>query len=138
MDFLTGPFENANWLQAAVAAVSSFVIGFIWYHKAVFGKIWMADTGMTEEKARQGNMPLSFGLSFVVMLVTAVYLSQWAGAGAEMAIKMALQIGIFFVITFKATHYLFNQKSFRLWLIDSLYDLVVLAVMGLIIGVWKP
>ena len=48
-----------NFLAVLVAALSSFVVGFVWYNPKVFGTIWMNEVGMTEEKAKQGNMAKS-------------------------------------------------------------------------------
>ena len=42
-----------NFLAVLVAALSSFVVGFVWYNPKVFGTIWMNEIGMTEEKAKQ-------------------------------------------------------------------------------------
>ncbi|MGZ4038794.1 MAG: DUF1761 domain-containing protein, partial [Bacteroidia bacterium] len=41
------------------------VLGFIWYNPKVLGKAWMEASGMTEEKAKNANMALVFGLSFL-------------------------------------------------------------------------
>ena len=57
-----------NFLAVLVAALSSFVVGFVWYNPKIFGTIWMNETGMTEEKAKQGNMAKIFGLTFVLLL----------------------------------------------------------------------
>jgi len=54
-----------NFYAVLVAALSSFVVGFIWYNPKVFGTIWMKESGMTEEKAKNGNMAKIFGLTFV-------------------------------------------------------------------------
>ncbi len=60
-----------NFLAVLVAALSSFVVGFVWYNPKVFGTIWMNEIGMTEEKAGQGNMAKIFGLTFVFALMLA-------------------------------------------------------------------
>ena len=60
-----------NFLADLVAALSSFVVGFVWYNPKVFGTIWMNEIGMTEEKAKQGNMAKIFGLTFVFALMLA-------------------------------------------------------------------
>ena len=52
-----------NFYAILAAALSSFVVGFIWYNPKVFGTIWMNEIGMTEEKARQSNMLKVFGLT---------------------------------------------------------------------------
>jgi hypothetical protein len=60
-----------NFLAVLVAALSSFVVGFIWYNPKVFGTIWMKEIGMTEEKAKTGNMAKIFGLTFLYSLMLA-------------------------------------------------------------------
>jgi hypothetical protein len=47
-----------------VAALSTLVVGFIWYNPKVFGTIWMRESGMTEEKMKGSNMAFIFGMSF--------------------------------------------------------------------------
>ena len=47
-----------------LAALIPMVIGFLWYGP-IFGKAWMKETGMTEEKAKEGNMMVTMGLSYL-------------------------------------------------------------------------
>ena len=60
-----------NYLAILVAALSSFVVGFIWYNPKVFGTIWMNEIGMTDEKAKQSNMVKMFGFTFIFALLFA-------------------------------------------------------------------
>ena len=48
-----------------IAALIPLIEGFIWYNPKVMGTAWMKEAGMTEEKAKEANMPLMFGLSYV-------------------------------------------------------------------------
>ena len=61
-----------NFFAVLVAALSSFVVGFIWYNPKVFGTIWMNEIGMTDEKAKSGNMMKIFGLTFIYSLMLAM------------------------------------------------------------------
>jgi len=63
--------ELINFKAIFVAAFSSFIVGLIWYNPKVFGTIWMNETGMTEEKARQSSMLKVFGLTFVFSFMLA-------------------------------------------------------------------
>ncbi len=58
-----------NWYIPFVAALIPMVIGFIWYNPKVFGTAWMKASGMTEEKAKGANMPLIFGLTYLLSLL---------------------------------------------------------------------
>ncbi len=61
-----------NWLAILVAAVVPTFTGFIWYNPKVFGTAWMQAADMTEEKMKGANMPLIFGISFVLSVMLAV------------------------------------------------------------------
>ncbi len=63
--------ELINFKAIFVASFSSFIVGFIWYNPKVFGTIWMNETGMTEEKARQSSMLKVFGLTFILSFMLA-------------------------------------------------------------------
>jgi hypothetical protein len=63
--------ELINFKAIFVASFSSLIVGFIWYNPKVFGTIWMNETGMTEEKARQSSMLKVFGLTFVLSFMLA-------------------------------------------------------------------
>ena len=54
-----------NFLALLVAALSTLVVGFIWYNPKVFGTIWMKESGMTEEKMKGSNMAITFLVSFI-------------------------------------------------------------------------
>jgi len=64
-----------NFFAILIAALVPMVLGFIWYHPKVLGTVWMKASGMTEEKAKQGNMALKFGLSFLFSLMIAFILN---------------------------------------------------------------
>lgn len=61
-----------NWLAILVAAICPLIVGFVWYNPKVFGNAWMNATGMTSEKAREANMALVFGLTFIFSFLIAM------------------------------------------------------------------
>jgi Protein of unknown function (DUF1761) len=75
-----------NFLALLVAAISTLLVGFIWYNPKVFGTIWMKESGMTEEKMKGANMALIFGLSFlyaffISFLLQMVTIHQFGALG---------------------------------------------------------
>lgn len=65
-----------NFYAILAATFVSLVVGFIWYNPKVFGTIWMNETGMTEEKARQSNMLKVFGLTIFYSFLISLTLSS--------------------------------------------------------------
>lgn len=60
-----------NLLAILVAALSSFVVGFVWYNPKVFGTIWMKEAGLTQEQIEKGNLLKIFGLTFIYSFMLA-------------------------------------------------------------------
>ena len=52
-----------NYWAILASALSTFLIGGLWYSPAVFGKAWMHENGFTEEELKKGNMTKIFGLA---------------------------------------------------------------------------
>lgn len=48
-----------------VAGIIPLLVGAIWYHEKVFGKVWLSASGVSEEKAKSGNMLVIFGLTYL-------------------------------------------------------------------------
>lgn len=128
-----------NYWAILVAALSTFLIGGLWYSPLVFGKAWMKENGFTEESMKGGNMAKIFGLAFVLGLIAAVNLAMFMGPEnkPEMGALWGFLAGFGWVATFVGTHYLFERKSFKLFLINAGYSIVALTVMGIIIAAWK-
>ena len=52
-------------LTLLLSAFSSLIVGFIWYNPKVFGKIWLRESGISEEKIKGGNMLLTMLMAFI-------------------------------------------------------------------------
>lgn len=131
--------DALNIWAVLVSALSTFLIGGLWYSPALFGKAWMKENNFTEEDMKKGNMAKIFGLAFVLGLVSAVNLAMFLGEEADMSSGAfyGFLAGFGWVATFVGTHYLFERKSFKLFLINAGYSVVALTIMGLIIGAWR-
>lgn len=60
-----------NFLAVLVAAVVPMVLGFIWYNPKFLGTVWAREAEMTEAKMKSGNLPVIFGLSFLLSILLA-------------------------------------------------------------------
>jgi hypothetical protein len=131
--------EGLNIWAVLVAALSTFLIGGLWYSPAVFGKAWMRENGFTEESLKGSNMVKIFGLTFFLALIAAINLAMFLGPEdkPEMGALWGFAAGFGWVATFIGTHYLFERKSFTLFLINAGYSIIALTVMGVILTAWK-
>jgi hypothetical protein len=124
-----------NYWAVLLASLSTFLLGGIWYSPAVFGKAWMRENGFTEEGMKNSNMVKIFGLALVLALISAVNLAMFLGpeTNVVMGAVWGFAAGFGWVATFVGTHYLFERKSFTLFLINAGYSVVALTIMGVII-----
>ena len=127
-----------NLLAVLVAALSNFVLGSLWYSSLLFQKPWMRESGMTEEKARKGNMAMIFGTSFVLTLIMAFNLAAFLGPDSTLAWGAAAGAlaGVGWVAASTAISYLYEQRSLVLFLINGGYQAVTFIIMGAILGAW--
>lgn len=128
---------DISWIAMLVAAIAGFMVGGLWYGP-LFGKPWMAETGITEEEARKSNMPKLFGTVFVLNLFAAFILGHvlatYGNPGLATSVMIGGGIGLGFVATSIGVNYLFSRNSMRLFLIDAGYWTVIYSVMGAIFG----
>lgn len=128
-----------NFAAIFVAALLSFALGGLWYSPLLFAKAWMNEAGLSEQKTRDAPMGRIFGLAGLASLVMAFNLAAFIGpkaslgfglfAGAAAAIGwVAMSLGVI---------YLFEQRSLKLWLINSGYQMLAYTLMGGVLGVWK-
>lgn len=78
---------EVNFLALLVAALSTLVVGFIWYNPKVFGTAWMNAAGLTEEKLKGGNMAVTYGLCvlfafFMAFILQFLVIHQWGAFAA--------------------------------------------------------
>lgn len=127
-----------NFLAVAVAAVSSFLIGGLWYSPALFGNVWQREAGDTRPK-NAGHPVRVFGLSLAFALVAAVaYASLMpAATSAAHAAGQGLLVGAAIVGASFGINYQFAGRSAKLLFIDGGYHAAQFCIYGLIIGLWR-
>lgn len=128
--------QSVNWIAVLVAALSTFLIGGIWY--AVFEKGWMDANKFTKEDLHRRKMSLVFGLSFVLSFIMALNLALFIGQGnLTFGIIAGFLAGFGWVAMGIAIISLFENRSFTYILINGGYIVVSFTLMGAILGAWK-
>jgi uncharacterized protein DUF1761 len=129
---------EVNYLAVLAAAVATFALGGLWYSPALFGKAWQREAGVTEEKMKSANMPLIFGLTFVLALIAAWVFALFLGPRPPMALGLGagFSAGLCWVAASLGINYLFERKSLKLWLINGGYHTLQFTIIGLILALW--
>ncbi|MBI2666537.1 DUF1761 domain-containing protein [Candidatus Woesearchaeota archaeon] len=134
-----------NYLAVLVAAVASYALGALWYSPVLFEKLWMQLSGLSETKLKEmkekTDMKKSYAFGFVGTLVSAVVLAyliemaQWTSALQGVLLGVLVWLG--FVVTVELGSVLWENKSWKLFLLQTGHNLVSLVVMGLVLGLWR-
>ena len=138
--------HSLNWLAILVGAISTMILGFLWYSPLLFAKAWTREMGYDlNDKAKMDEMRKSAGPayagSFVASLLSAFTLALILhGMRAEslhFGMMVSLHIWIGFVATVQFTGALFAKQSMKLFAINTSYQLVCYLVTGAILVLWK-
>ena len=139
-------FHHLNWLAIFVAAISTMVVGFLWYSPLLFARPWMREMGYDpNDKAKTQEMQKSAGPayagSFVASLISAFTVALFFHAlrvdSRHTGFMASFHIWLGFVATVQFTGALFTKQSMKLFAINTGYQLVCYLVMGVILSLWQ-
>ncbi len=133
-----------NWLAMALAAASSLLIGFIWYHPKVFGTAWMTSIGRTREETEKNfNMLTMFGGSFLLALLATIPLGYMVSHPDENLSPFvhgfyhgAMYTGVMLALPVIGVNAIYEQRGWKYILINAGYWIVTLGVMAGIMAVF--
>ena len=137
------PPVDINYWAILVSAVSSFILGLLWYSPLLFGKPWMKMMGFTQqhmEEAKKKGMARLYIGNFVTTLIMVYILSHFVDYAQAKTITDGLQLGLWVWLGFIATllfgSILWEGKPFKLFLINAGYRLVELLIVASILSAW--
>jgi hypothetical protein len=130
-----------------LAAVSTMVVGSLWYGKVGFGNVWMKLSGSKPDPDfNSKKATILYGGAFLLSLITAYILAHFAylahdfyGNGwVQDSVTTAILAWLGFTAARIAMHDQFEQRRKKLTVLNATHELVTLVVMGLIIGLLHP
>jgi len=140
------PSVNINLVALAAAVVFNMLLGYIWYSKPVFGKMWQKLVGLSDKDMDGADKVTPMVAMLILAIVEIFVLNHFVAYSAyfypgysdvSVGLLTGLWIWVGFVFPVMASNYMFAQRRKKLVLIDSGYQLVVLLVAGVILSVWK-
>lgn len=137
-----------NYGAVVLAAISSMVVGSIWYLPQVFGTAWMKMTGvkMDRNAPTGGKVVWVYSSIFAASVLTAYVLAHityianqyFANSYLQDALATALWLWAGFTGARFFVHDTFEGRRKKLTVINSLHELVTVLVMAVIIGLLQP
>jgi hypothetical protein len=120
------------------AAVATFFIGGLWYSPVLFARVWQREAGISDERLRNGNQGLIFGLAFGLSVVAAFVFAMFLGPrpGLAFATGAGFAAGLAWVAASLGIIYLFERRSLKLFLINGGYVTAAFTAIGAILGLW--
>ena len=135
-----------NLLAVLVVIIANMVLGSLWYGP-LFGKPWMRLMGlkaadvkkMKSEQGKAAGRKAMIGM-IVVSVIWALVLAwilELAGApDAKAGALWGALLWLGLVATNSFNSVLFENKPFKLWLLNNGYNLLSLVIAGAILGAW--
>lgn len=136
-------FSHLNWWAVLVASIAYFILGAIWYSRALFGSKWAQliklDLNNPDLKKGMGNMmAATFVLIFVVCFGLALLIHMINfGDNFLYGIKLGLLTGIAFATTAISINYVYERKHSNLYLINGGYHVVGHVIAAVILVLWR-
>jgi hypothetical protein len=139
-------FMGINWAAVVVAAIAWMLVGFLWYSPFLFARPWMLAMGFNlDDKAaieamRKGTGRVH-GIAFIASLLSAAVLYKLFAETETFTVLHGLKVGfgvwLGFVATVQLTSLLFRRSNPRVFVIDTVYQLVGYLVTAAILAAWR-
>lgn len=132
-----------HYFAVLIAAVVSVGIGALWYGP-LFGKQWMELAGITKEGMKSmalsplagmvGGFVTALLMSYVLLHITVFAFAYLGTSGVLGGMSSGFWMWLGFAVPLTGGGFLWEGKSFKLWVLHAAYYLVSLLSMGAIIG----
>jgi len=129
-----------NHLAVAVCAISSLILGGIWYSPMLFSKAWQKESGVTDEQAGKANMVKTFGLTLILAYLMSYNLAFFLGDSKtdwQWGLTAGFLAGFGWAALSLAIIALFEFRSFKYILINGGYITIWFSLIGFILGIWR-
>jgi membrane-associated HD superfamily phosphohydrolase len=129
-----------NHLAVAVCAISSLVVGGIWYSPLLFTKAWKKEAGITPEQLSKQKVLKTFGVTLILAYIMSYNLAFFLGDSKtdwQWGLTAGFLAGFGWAALSLAVISLFEFRSFKYMLINGGYLTLWFTLIGFILGIWR-
>lgn len=134
--------SNINWLAVLVSAIAYFLLGAIWYSKALFGSKWVSLVGidMNDPAKNKGMAKMMLG-TFILIAIACIGLALLVNRMdltiLSSGLKLGAITGLCFATTAVAISFVYESRPTGLYFIDCGYHLVGHLAGAVILVLWR-
>ena len=141
MNWMT-EIQNISYIAVAAATITSYVLGFVWYHWSVFGEAWANALGLTKEQAdNTEGLGSPFVISLMSGLFKALLMAVLMTALSISGLLNGLLFGALMAVALTATslgyYNGFARAPSKLTFINAAHSVAELTLIGTVIGVFS-
>ncbi|NUZ13278.1 DUF1761 domain-containing protein [Pseudoalteromonas sp. McH1-7] len=130
-------FEALNLWAILLAALSSFMLGGIWYSPVLFQKTWLEGCGLTELDLQTSDPKMTFGMAFLLSLLASVFMAMLIAPSFSLigATAFGAGVGICFVASALGISYIFEQRPLKLFLVNGGYHMLQFTLIAFVLRI---
>jgi hypothetical protein len=129
-----------NHLAVALCAISSLVIGGIWYSPLLFSKAWQKESGLSDDQLKKANRIKIFCITLLLAFLMSYNLAFFLGDAKtdwQWGLTAGFLAGFGWASFSLAVISLFELRSLRYILINGGYITIWFSLIGFILGTWR-
>ena len=129
--------EFMGLIAIFAGAIAAYAFGSVWY--MALARPWRNASGLTD-KDFEGRNPVPFIIAFVCVLIVS-FMMQYLNAQLVLlspveGLLFGLAVGLFLVVPWVATNYIFGKRPKLLIVIDGTYAVVGCGIIGAVQGLF--
>lgn len=135
-------FLNVNYIAVVVSAVLIFIFGSIWF-SFLFAKAWVNELrihNVVIQQPSQNKIFINMGLTFLHNIMSALamaYLVNMAGSTTCISgLILGAIVAYGFVVTSVGNVFVWENRSIKLFLIDTGYPFFSAILSAIILSIW--
>lgn len=131
--------ESVHVVPIFVTACMYVALGVLWYSPWLFGSLWMQEAQISPGNLRSPWMGLlgGFGIALLMSYVLALFMTWTQAHSMTAGACIGFWIWLGFVATSLFANVLWENKSFKLYLINAAFILLYLVISGAILSFWR-
>lgn len=132
--------HHLDYVPVIVISIIGFAFGALWFAPPVFGKAWKEEVKLPDEQCKSGSARKLIGTFLCTIVLTValdVLFSRRGTEGLLAGAKFGLLLGVGIAAALHVPITLFDGRSCRYRAIVVGHEVVLSALLGAILGVWR-